>query len=98
MPNEELLVAGNDRDGLLVPAPRGEVPRREAPLQLLNLRTVHGGLADTDLEPVLIRGVVAARHLNRPVEVEVEEGEVEERGRTDTEVDDVDAGRPQPLT
>ena len=62
-------------------------------MQLLNRIAVNGRLADTDLEPVVVGRVVASSYLDPTHQIQMMNGEVHERRRAQTDVDDVDTGR-----
>ena len=91
------VVAGDDVDASR--RGRGRTarwPDSIMPAQRLDLGAVDSRAADADLEAVVRGRVVAAGHLDRAVEVEVEEREVDDRGRADAEVDDVEPDSSSP--
>src|SRR6185369_7728144 len=71
------------------------VARLDVPAQRLDLGAMNGGAADADLEAVVLGRIVAAGHLNRAVEIELEEREVADRGWAGAEIDDLEPGFEQ---
>src|SRR5262249_13372389 len=74
--DERLLIGRMDVDFTNRSLPLFEVGRFDERTQRLNFVAMKRAFSTQDLEPVVFRRIVAARNLDAPVDVEVENGEI----------------------
>ena len=77
------------------PLPRGEFTLFDQLPQSLYLFSKDRALADGYFEPVELGWIMTSRHHHPAVLVEMEEGKIENGGRTDSDVDDMTSCRNQ---
>src|SRR6185437_9977581 len=86
-------IVRNDRMLRVMPAPRYECTFLHHSSKFLNFLSMDGRLADTDLEPVIFGRVVTPGNHDAAADLQRKQGKVDERGRTNSEVDDIQPTR-----